>query len=738
MKFIAHIKPTSECEFEIQELEDHLEGAAKLAELFASKFRNSNWGKLLGKWHDIGKFSEEFQNYIKVNSGYEEGEAKGKTDHSSAGAILAKEMLPNFWPPIAYCIAGHHSGLLNWDAELGITGDLQSRLQNQGLFERIKTQIPDLLKITDQLNLPCDKKVATEHMHLWIRMMFSCLVDADYLDTERFMNPESFVKRGIYDSLEDLKVRFNKHMEGLQTEASKTTVNRIRTQILEQCIQKGNESPGFFSITVPTGGGKTLSSMAWALEHALKYQKRRVIFAIPYTSIITQTAQVYRDIFGEDNVVEHHSNLDEETLTQGRKLSAENWDAPIIITTNVQLFESLFSNKTSRCRKLHNLVNSIIILDEAQMLPPEFLKPILSVLKGLVENFGVTVLLSTATQPALTGKIGSGLHSFKGIEKNQIHELITDSKTLAVDLKRTELIMPSDPSCFSSWPEIATELKHYDQVLCIVNTRKECRELYKQMPEGSIHLSRLMCTSHIMEAIANIKEKLKNGEQVHVISTQLIEAGIDIDFPVVYRAFSGLDSIAQSAGRCNREGKLNAHSKLGITKVFCTENGTPPGLIGKGADALKELLHLHPSADFLSPAMFYDYFELFYTKVRDYDKPQTYNHLCQNAIAMKFQFATVAHDFRLIDDKGAQNIIVRYNKGTDLIELFKRKGPESWLMRKLQRYFVSVNPWDFESIKQSHWIEQVHGCWIQADSQLYNNNYGLKFNDEWINEILIA
>jgi CRISPR-associated endonuclease/helicase Cas3 len=606
MKFIAHIKPKSECEFEIQELKDHLEETAKLAEVFASQYKNSNWGRLLGNWHDIGKFSKEFQSYIRANSGYEEGEAKGKTDHSSAGAIFAKEMFTYFWPPIAYCIAGHHSGLLNWDTELGTTGDLKSRLQKQDLFDRIKTHIPDSLKITNKLNPPCDKKIAPEQMHLWIRMMFSCLVDADYLDTERFMNPELFEKRGKYDSLKTLKVLFEKHMEGLLSEASKTTVNKIRTRILKQCIQKGNETPGFFSITVPTGGGKTLSSMAWAIEHALKFQKRRIVFAIPYTSIITQTAQVYRDIFGEENVVEHHSNLDEETITQERKLSAENWDAPIIITTNVQLFESLFSNKTSRCRKLHNLVNSIIILDEAQMLPPEFLKPIISVLKGLVENFGVTVLLSTATQPVLTGKIGSGLHSFTGIERDRIHELITDCKTLADDLKRVEIIMPEDLNRFSSWSEIATELKQFDQALCIVNTRKECRELYKQMPEGSIHLSRLMCTSHIMDTIANIKKKLKDGERIHVISTQLIEAGIDIDFPVVYRAITGLDSIAQSAGRCNREGKLNVQNKKGIMKVFHTENGTPPGLIRKGADALKELLHLHSGADFLTPNIFHD------------------------------------------------------------------------------------------------------------------------------------
>lgn len=738
MKYIAHLKRNNTDQFDIQEIGEHLEGTALMAAMFAGQFNNADWGYYLGKWHDIGKFSEDFQSYIRAASGYEEGEIKGKTDHSSAGTIFAKETLPVNWPPIAYCIAGHHAGLLNWVSEPGVIGDLQSRLQKQDCYEKIKTQIPDSLKTIRKLNLPCDKQISPEHMHLWIRMMFSCLVDADYLDTERFMSPETFDKRGKYDSLKDLKARFQKHMEDLISEMSDTIVNRIRAKILQECIRKGNENPGFFSITVPTGGGKTLSSMAWALEHALKYQKRRIIFAIPYTSIITQTAQIYRNIFGEKNVIEHHSNLDDDATSGERKLSIENWDAPIIVTTNVQLFESLFANKTSRCRKLHNLTNSIVILDEAQMLPPEFLKPILSVLQGLVSNFGVTVLLSTATQPALSGTIGSGQYSFIGIEKNQIHELINDYTGLTNDLKRVEVKMPEEPNRFTSWDEIAAELQQYDQALCIVNTRKECRELHRRMSEGTIHLSRLMCTSHIMDTIGYIKELLKKGEQIRVISTQLIEAGVDIDFPVVYRAFSGLDSIAQSAGRCNREGKLNLQGKMGITKVFNTENGIPQGMMRKGADALKELIQLNSGADFLSPNMFHEYFKLFYSKVRDFDKPQTDYLLCQNAYDMKFQFATAARDFRLINDKGAKNIIVRYKKGNDLIELLKSKGAEPWLMRKIQRYIVSVNLWDFEEIRKAHRIEEVHGCWIQADAWLYNDASGLTFNDEWINEILMV
>jgi CRISPR-associated endonuclease/helicase Cas3 len=736
---IGHIK-TNDCdEFEFQELHDHLEGTAILASNFASEFQNGEWGRLLGLWHDIGKYSEDFQNYIKINSGYEENDQKmPKTDHTSAGAIFAKETLPQYWPPLAYCIAGHHAGLLNYSPELGISGDLKNRLNKIEFYDRIRDCIPDKLKQVGTLNLPTGNPLPPEQMHLWIRMLFSCLVDADYLDTERFMNPESFAKRGKYKSVGELKVLFENHMSTLSKNSPITNVNHIRNKVLDQCIQSGEKRPGFFSITVPTGGGKTLSSMAWALGHAVKYNKSRIVFAIPYTSIITQTAQVYRDIFGENHVIEHHSNIDEEADSKERKLATENWDAPIIVTTNVQLFESLFANKTSRCRKLHNLANSIIILDEAQMLPPEFLKPILSVLKGLVENFGVSVLFSTATQPTLTGKIGGfGQNAFKGIDSEIVREIIPDYMELVDDLKRVNLQMPENPNQATDWAEIADELQKYNQALCIVNTRKDCHELFNLIPEGTIHLSRMMCSAHVMNTIAEIKQRLKNSKPVRVISTQLIEAGVDVDFPIVYRALAGLDSIAQSAGRCNREGKLNKEGKLGLTKVFCTNKGTPPGLMRKGADTLKELLHIHYGKDFLDPKLFQQYFSLFYSRVQDFDKPAIENLLVTDAMQMKFQFATAARDFRLIDDKGAQSILVEYKAGADLIGLLKRKGPEPWLMRKLQQYSVSVNARDFEEIRKAGLIEQVHGCWVQTYEKLYNPKAGLMSNGEWLEEIHI-
>jgi CRISPR-associated endonuclease/helicase Cas3 len=738
--YIAHVKSASIAgTFNIQDLVAHLEGVGNLASRFSDEFSNSEWGRSIGLWHDVGKYSETFQKYIRINSGYEDGQLIGKIDHTSAGAIFAKGILPElFWQPMAYCIAGHHAGLHNWYPELGISGSLLERLAKQEMLDSIRLNINDKTFDYKKLNAPTGKALPPESIHLWIRMLFSCLVDADYLDTESFMNPESFENRGKYESLGSLKELFVNFMSHFAENSIVSDLNRIRNHVLSQCIQSGAQEPGFFSITVPTGGGKTLSSMAWALEHAVKFNKKRIIFAIPFTSIISQTVQVYRDIFGESNVIEHHSNLDDETISCESKLSVENWDAPIIVTTNVQLFESLFANRTSKCRKLHNLVNSIIILDEAQMLPPEFLKPILSTLKSLVDSFGVSVLFSTATQPVLTGTIGgTGKNAFKVIDSECIREIVPDFKLLTNELKRVNVQMPENIHKSMEWKDVADELIQYDQALCIVNTRKDCRLLFNQMPKDTIHLSRMMCSAHIMDVIAQIKERLKNGHSIRVISTQLIEAGVDIDFPVVYRALAGLDSIAQSAGRCNREGKLNKEGKLGLTKVFCPPQNTPLGLMRKGSDTLKEMVGMASFCNPLDPETFNQYFNLFYSKVQDFDKPKIKSLLWQDATQMKFQFATAARDFKLIDDRGSENILIEYKDGSNLIKLLKRKGPESWLLRKLQRYSVSVNARDFGKIHAAGLIEQIHGCWVQSYEKLYDNKVGIMSDGEWLEEIHI-
>ncbi len=733
--FIAHIKRNENEEFEIQKLEDHLKGTADFAEQFCKEIGCIHWGRQIGLWHDIGKYSSTFQKYIRVNSGYlDEEERLGKTDHSSAGAIYAKKIYPQIWPPLAYVISGHHSGLLNWDNEVGISGDLQSRLQKELSYDIISF-LPDECKKISKLPIPFYEQLNERNSHLWIRMMFSCLVDADYLDTERFMNPDSFYKRGNYASISDLKNKFDVYMRGINESAASTFVNAKRAEIYSACINSANSDNGFFSLNVPTGGGKTLSSMGFALTHAIRNSKKRIIVAIPYTSIIVQTAHEFRKIFGDENVIEHHSNLDDDACTEKQRLAIENWDAPIIVTTNVQLFESLYSNRTSRCRKLHNIANSILILDEAQMLPPEFLKPILSVLNELNKLFNVTVLFTTATLPVLTGKIGEREAAFKGIEA-PVTNIIKNADEIENCLKRVEIeILDRNESI--PFPELAQELKKCDQVLCIVNTRNECSELYKYMPDDTIHLSRMMCSAHIMDTIHEIKEKLVRSERIRVVSTQLIEAGVNMDFPVVYRAFAGLDSIAQAAGRCNREGKLNKEGRLGAVKVFNSEKGLPQGLIRKGADALTDLLSSAQSKEYLSCKMFENYFTKFYSKVNSFDKTRIKESLWDGACYMKFQFATAAKDFRLIDDKG-KSIIVWYEGSTELIDLLKIKGPEPWLMRKLQHYSVNIREADFIQLANEGRIEKYHEVWVQVDPNLYNTHVGLVRDNHWLNEIFIV
>ncbi len=494
--------------------------------------------------------------------------------------------------------------------------------------------------------------------------------------------------------------------------------------------------PGFFSLTVPTGGGKTLASMAWALLHAVRHEKDRIIIVIPYTSIIVQTAAVLRDIFGAENVVEHHSHLqpDSNDERSPSQLAAENWDAPIIVTTNVQFFESLYACRTSRCRKLHNICNSVVILDEVQMLPVEFLQPILDILQSLQSSFKTSILFTTATLPVFTGRIGTGQKAFNGL-KSPVTEITSVHDHLFEAFKRVELHWPESTVTFD---DLAGELSGYDCVLCIVNTRKEARELYQRMPEGTLHLSRMMCSAHIMEVIKLIKQKLKDNEPVRVISTQLVEAGVDIDFPVVYRAFAGLDSIIQAAGRCNREGKLNKKGELGQVFVFKPENSLLRGLMGKGAAALREMLSVSDGSDLFSPDCMAQYFRLFYSNCNTFDRAEIKDSLYKGAGDMNFLFATAADQFRLIDDKDSVSILVGYGDGATLLEELKRIGPEFWLLRKLQQYSVSVRKWDFEQFRKQGTVVEYAGIFILEDGRCYDERAGLVLDGAWVEELLLV
>ncbi len=740
-------------EMSTQTLFSHLQEVARIASDFAVPLNNADWTYCAGIFHDLGKSDADWQQYLN-------GEKKTSVNHSEAGAQYVFSKMNSkdpFTKVIPYLIAGHHAGLPDWS--LGSGNSLKSILEktDNDYLKRLllNSDLKELQNVEFPKSTPFGKNTPSpdllEHFHLWIRMLYSCLVDADYLDTEQFMTPDKSELRGNYTSLLDLKQKFDSFMAEKSAKATPSKINTIRAEILKSCREKAKLKPGFFSLNVPTGGGKTLSSMAFALEHAIAYNKKRIIMAIPYTSIIEQTAKVYKYgtdnddeierlikenkcLFGEENVLEHHCNFDfdkedESRILEKQKLATENWDAPIVVTTNVQLFESLFNAHPSSCRKLHNLVDSVIILDEAQMLPPEYLKSILSVLQGLVKCFGATVVLCTATQPALEGEIGSDTVKFTGIPEKMITPIIENPAKLAEQLKRVEINTDYAKEKMTDWQKVADKLCEFDQVLCIVQTRKDCRELHQLMPKGTIHLSALMCAEERSDVISEIKEKLRNGEPIRVVSTQLVECGVDIDFPVVFRALAGMDSVAQSAGRCNREGKM----KCGSVYLFKPPKDTPSGLLRKGSDVTKELLELHDYDLPLTPEIYKEYFTKYYKKLNDFDKCDFEGTMLEERQDGKFQFRTLSDNYHLIDNAFQGTVYVHYcspKTGKDnlnLLRMLKSGDVSKKLFRKLGRYSVNLPIKEIEKLVAANRIkEPIEGIFMQSldDETLYQSGVG--------------
>ena len=738
-ELLAHVKQDEKGMWHEHTLTKHIQDTAAFAEMFTETFGNGDWGKVAALLHDLGKGSEKFQRDLKKETGYDAHieTLKGMKNHSSHGAIWAHEHWPYVGKILAYLIAGHHAGLPDWFNEIGVGGNLEHRLSADE-----KKTLPPLNEewiktATEALKPPqtppCGKALKNDELdllHLWIRMLYSALVDADFLDTEQFMQPEKAEQRGKYPDLKELKTRFDTYMQKKTVGIEHTEVNTQRQRILADCRAKAKERPGFFSLSVPTGGGKTLSSMAFALEHAIAHGKKRIIIAIPYTSIIEQNAEEYKTIFDAENVIEHHSALDpddEKTEDAKSRLACDNWDAPIIVTTNVQLFESLFAARSSRCRKLHNLAESVIILDEAQMLSTEFLQPIVSVMKNLVHHFGASIVLCTATQPKLVGKIGSGAATFTGLAEESIIEIMQNPAELAAKFQRVTV---THKGKYEEWQELADELAHDKQALCVVNTRRACRELHALMPHDTIHLSGLMCAEHRSRVIADIKQRLNSKQPVRVISTQLVEAGVDLDFPVVYRALSGFDSIAQAAGRCNREGKLRDDTGLltrGQVHVFEPPNGKLSGLLSKMEQAGRETLSVMPDeCAALAPAAFEKYFSLLYSKVNSLDKHNITSLLVKDARGLTFQFRTAAQKFNLIDDQQYISVVVRYkgekSDSNNLIEHLRNSRPYRELMRRLQRFTVNIPKGAF--IEAQSCFENIHGIWCQMTDGSYHERFG--------------
>lgn len=725
-QLIAHVKKKPDISWDYPHwLVSHLKDTAEIAAEFAKKFKSENWGRLGGLSHDTGKATNKWQSYLKSKSGFDEDahiEGKpGKINHSSPSAKLVEEIFGKCIGRIlSYCIAGHHTGLPDWyPDDAGSQSALVNRLQNSDTKD-IPDSIKNMLKSEPKPYLPFQFKKPLS-LSLWVRMLFSCIVDADFLDTEKYMNEQNSALRGGYLGLEELLARFNTYMENKIKNTPKTDVNVIRQTILEDCRNAAvTNNTGIFSLNVPTGGGKTLSSLAFALEHAVKHKLDRIIYVIPYTSIIEQNADVFREVLGPEQVIEHHSNISENEYNVKSRLASENWDAPVIVTTSVQFFESLFSSKTSRCRKLHNIVKSVVILDEAQLIPVEYLNPILETLHLLSENYYVSIVISTATQPAFEER-----NNFKGFPKGSVREIIKNVPHLFESLKRVIVKCPSDWQAPDNWIKIAERVSTYNRVLCVVSDRKSCRVLYKLMPKGTFHLSALMCGQHRSDTISAIKQQLKSDETVRVISTQLVEAGVDLDFPVVYRALAGLDSIAQAAGRCNREGILTEKGKV---IIFIPPRKAPPGILRKATETT-ELMFKNGLKNPLAHSNFNTFFSNLYDKVNSLDKFKIIDKLTPDPNDLAMQFRTAGMNFRIIDDTKQRSILVPYKKGVEYIYELKKSGPDRSIMRKLQRYTVNVHINEFEMLLQRQSIEEIFPDIFALMTNEYDNRIGLLLDD---------
>jgi CRISPR-associated endonuclease/helicase Cas3 len=709
---------------------DNLPGSAD----FADAFHAREWGELVGRWHDLGKYSDAFQEYLRAatDSTDRNPQADPTVDHSTAGAQHAVTRCdPHVGRILAYCIAGHHAGLADW-----IDGASESALARRlkKCIEPWEANAPAALLDAVELSVPPQFRDLGQSIHgaftlsVFTRMLFSCLVDADYLATELFLSRSRAALRNSehVPTITEMRLAYEGYMASLVDREPERPINRIRGRILDASLAGATLEPGLFTLTVPTGGGKTLASLGFALNHIQAHAPsgpRRIIYTIPFTSIIEQTADQFRRVFadlGDQTVLEHHSNFQpaaecgstldlDANMNDWSRLASENWDVPLVVTTNVQFYESLFASRTSRCRKLHNIVRSVIILDEVQTLPVDLLRPCLAVLDELVRHYGCTIVLCSATQPAITRR-----EDFQ-IGLPDVSELMPEPAQLQRELKRTSVMylgsdaLPDDA--------LVESLHTCPQVLCIVNTRRHASALYSALEgmESSAtnhHLSTWMCAAHRTESLNAIHHKLAAGSPCRVISTQLIEAGVDIDFPVVYRAMTGFDSIAQAAGRCNREGR----AERGEVFVFEPECAIPPGMLTHTADCARELIR--DFDDLLSLEAMEAYFKLLYWRKQDrMDARKILDQFMAGADGLVFNFRTVAERFRFIDDATRPVVIPWGDTGKQICARLSGAYPPSRHdVRRAQRYTVNVRERDWHALIGS------------GDVTLHHERYGVLEN----------
>ncbi|HOO45725.1 MAG TPA: CRISPR-associated helicase Cas3' [Deltaproteobacteria bacterium] len=693
-------------------LNDHIIETAKLAYTFSKAFGSENLGFILGIFHDLGKVNPLFQDYLQSCSS---GKKPIRVPHSVCGASYLWKILLRQNPKtacLAMCAMGHQGGLIS-EHEAVTEGGTLDQWWNGAQNNQIKSLMQEFLQC---LPLRRPEPIPEDDLRreLRLRMLFSALVDADFLDTENHFDKIKTAYRGHWTRPADLWPIFRTDQLRMMWNGSKSEINRIRKQIYFTCVRAGKQSPGVFRLTVPTGGGKTRSGLAFALSHAIANKRhgfRRIIIALPYTSIIDQNARVYQNILGDHFVLEHHSQVDipeDESQSEAslrHRLASENWDFPLIVTTTVQLLESLFSNKPCRCRKLHNIARSIIILDEVQTLPPELLEPTMDILRALVDEYGVTLVLSTATQPAFDQT--PYIKAFEGIG---IQEIIN---TYQMHFKKLERVEYQPVQQYNTLAELVDELAKPEnaQVLVILNTRKHALDLHEKLKQygvdGLYHLSTLLCGAHRKRVLREVTERLgsNDGLPVRLISTQVVEAGVDLDFPVVYRAMGPLDRIVQAAGRCNREAKRPEKGKVIIFDF--PDNASPPGSYKTGMDDAKTLLGRNPSARLHDPDLYTEYFQMLFRDV-DLDKK------CVQPYRRDLNYPKVAEKYKLIEDT-IPVVITTYdnNEGERRLQEYIRKpSREAW--RRLIPYVVNLSHRDLHR-------EEIKECITEASSEHHSN-----------------
>ena len=718
MKYIGHRNPETG---EEQSLRDHLLGTAKLAGEFAEAFDESAFSELIGRYHDIGKYSNDFQTYIRNGGGK-------KVDHSTAGM---QEFFKSRMLEAAFCVGGHHAGLPNGgtctDGASGNTLWAKNKRDHLPNYQAYLTENEPISSVrrSSLYQKICRGQDQFSRM-FYTRMIFSGLVDADFLDTEEFMNSANGNRKG-FACIEILKKRLDDYIENNFSNPV-SAINKKRCEILTQCVTAGDTlQDEIKNLTVPTGGGKTIASLAFSLHAAENKQKKRIIYVIPYTTIIEQTAQVFGQIMGPENVVEHYMNVEFDSVEDNenadlacKRMAVENWDAPIIVTTNVQFFESLFANRTSRCRKLHHIANSVIIFDEAQMLPQEFLRPCTRAIEELTLYYNCIAVLCTATQPALK--------SF--FKRQEITEICGDVTGNYDFFQRTTIEPPGD---IFEMEDLAKNIAAHEQVLCIVNTKKSAGALFdlvnSKSNEGVYYLSTNLYPVHRIMVLKEIKKRLNDGKSCRVIATSLVEAGVDMDFPVVYRELAGLDSILQAAGRCNREGKRSKAAS--VVHIFLLPDTKRNKHMRLSREATEKVLRDIP-ASIDSPQAIQRYFEVLYK----FNGEEFLDH--KNILAMSekptMPFHDIAKEFVLIEER-QMPIYIPTEENIAITEQLESGKYNRSLLRKAGKYMVNVYCGDrkqpYEKLNDAQKVIKLDDAiTILVDHSLYDKDKGLAQNIE--------